>query len=207
MPLYQEVKNGLSNLNTDTIPASRKAVLQPLITVLKEKIARDEAIRLNFICTHNSRRSHLAQVWAQTWACFYNLKAVTCYSAGTDSTAVYPVVVRTLAKQGFSIMQLSKGSNPIYSIKYAPNEPPIMAFSKILDHPYNPLSEFIAVMTCDSASQVCPIVVGAEHRIAIPYKDPKAFDATAQQAKKYLERSLEIATELKYVFSNINIKP
>ena len=59
-------------------------------------------------------------------------------------------------------------------------------------------------MTCDSANEACPIVFGASIRIPIMFLDPKAFDNTPQQAEKYQERSLQIATELKYVFSKIN---
>ena len=60
-------------------------------------------------------------------------------------------------------------------------------------------------MTCSSADQGCPIVLGADKRIALTFEDPKAFDNTPLQKEKYLERSLQIATELKYVFENIKI--
>ena len=48
------------------------------------------------------------------------------------------------------------------------------------------------------------LLLGAEKRIPITFEDPKAFDNTPQQAEKYNERSLQIATELFYVFSQIN---
>jgi arsenate reductase len=44
-------------------------------------------------------------------------------------------------------------------------------------------------------------IAGAEKRIPITYEDP--FDNTPQQAEKYQERSLQIATEMLYVFSQI----
>ena len=47
------------------------------------------------------------------------------------------------------------------------------------------------------------LINGAEKRIPITYEDPKAYDNTPQQLEKYKERSLQIATEMKYVFSNI----
>ena len=59
-------------------------------------------------------------------------------------------------------------------------------------------------MTCSSADKGCPFIAGAEQRIPVTFEDPKAFDNTPQQAEKYKERSLQIATELKYVFSSIN---
>lgn len=58
-------------------------------------------------------------------------------------------------------------------------------------------------MTCSQADGGCPFISGAEKRIAITYDDPKAFDNTDQQTEKYNERSLQIATEMFYVFSQI----
>jgi arsenate reductase len=54
-------------------------------------------------------------------------------------------------------------------------------------------------MTCSQADgPFC-----SQKRIPITYEDPKAFDNTPQQAEKYQERSLQIATEMLYVFSQI----
>jgi arsenate reductase len=38
------------------------------------------------------------------------------------------------------------------------------------------------------------------------FEDPKAYDNTNLQNEKYIERGLQIATELKYVFSKVNTK-
>ena len=81
----------------------------------------------------------------------------------------------------------------------------VSALSKKLDDDFNPKSEFAAIMTCNSANEACPLVIGAEKRIPITFEDPKAYDNTSQQAEKYMERSLQIATELFYVFSQINL--
>jgi arsenate reductase len=135
---------------------------------------------------------------------YFNIKNVFCYSGGTEATALFPVVAETLQNSGFQIKTISKSENPIYSIKYTDNEHPIIGFSKKLDDDFNPKSEFAAIMTCDSANEACPFVPGAEKRIPITFEDPKAFDNTPQQAEKYNERSLQIATELFYVFSQIN---
>jgi arsenate reductase len=37
------------------------------------------------------------------------------------------------------------------------------------------------------------------------YEDPKVSDGTPQQQEVYQERSEQIATEMKYVFSKINL--
>lgn len=202
--LYKVISNTIESLDIASITADRQKVLQPLIDYLNEKVEAKESIRLNFICTHNSRRSHLSQIWAQTMAAFYNIDRVSCYSGGTEATAMFPKVSETLASQGFEILKLSQEDNPIYSIKFAKNEPAIIAFSKVFSSEFNPSSEFAAIMTCSSADEACPIVLGCDKRIAITYEDPKKSDGTPQQAEVYLERSLQIATEMKYVFANLD---
>ena len=92
----------------------------------------------------------------------------------------------------------------MYSIKYADNAHPVIAFSKKLDDEFNPKSGFAAIMTCSEADEGCPFIFGAEQRIPLTYDDPKAFDGSPLQTQKYQERSLQIATELFYVFSQIS---
>jgi arsenate reductase len=201
--IFDQIEQAISKLNTDKISGERKEILQPLALYIQSKTDTQESIRINFICTHNSRRSHLSQVWAQTMAYYFNVKNVQCYSGGTESTALFPMVAQTLKSTGFQIETISEGKNPVYSIKYAENEPPIIGFSKKLDDNFNPKSEFAAVMTCSQADGGCPFIAGTEKRIPITFEDPKAFDNSPMQAEKYQERSLQIATELFYVFSQI----
>lgn len=185
------------------VTEERKEILQPLIDYIQLKIDNNEAVNLNFICTHNSRRSHLSQVWAQTMAFHYSVNNVNCYSGGTEATALFSKVAVTLQNQGFQIQKLSDESNPLYAIKYSENEHPIICFSKTFDDEFNPRLNFAAIMTCTSADEGCPFIAGAEKRIPIRYNDPKMFDGTEQMDSKYLERSIEIASEMNYVFSKI----
>jgi arsenate reductase len=204
MKLFDKIETAISTLNVETISKERKTVLHPLVDFVNEKVKNEEEIRINFICTHNSRRSHLSQVWAQTMASHFDIKNVFCYSGGTAATALFPMVAETLTNSGFEINIISKGENPVYSIKYAENQHPIIGYSKKFDDDFNPKSKFTAIMTCSQADEGCPFIAGAEKRIPITFEDPKAFDNTPLQAQKYKERSLQIATELFYVFSQIN---
>ncbi|GAB2775568.1 arsenate-mycothiol transferase ArsC [Salinimicrobium soli] len=203
MAVYLEIQSFLSGLEPEGIPAERKEILQSLIQYLQEKVRKNEEIKLNFICTHNSRRSHLSQVWAQTLAHHFQIMNVVCYSGGTEATALYAAVLETLKKSGFQVQNLSQGNNPVYAIKYSEDRHPVIGFSKKVDDPFNPRTAFAAVMTCSEADEACPVVTGAEIRIPLTYEDPKKFDAMPQQAEMYLERSNQIATELMYVFSRI----
>ena len=136
---------------------------------------------------------------------FYNINNVFCYSGGTEATALFPSAAEALESSGFKITKLSEASNPIYAIKYSKTAHAVIGFSKTYDADFNPETEFAAILTCSSADKGCPFIPGAEKRIPITFEDPKAFDNTPQQAEKYKERSLQIATELNYVFSKIKI--
>lgn len=201
--LYSELKKTIENLNSNQISENRLAVLQPLSQYIQERVNEDQKIRLHFICTHNSRRSHFSQVWAQTLALYFNIENVLCYSGGTAVTALFPLVAQTFKKNGFHVEKISRGDNPIYTIKYAENEPALIGFSKTVEDNFNPQSCFAAIMTCSHADSECPLVNGAEARFPINFEDPKAFDDSPLNVQKYNEKSLEIATELFYVFSKI----
>ncbi|MDF0705916.1 low molecular weight phosphatase family protein [Flagellimonas okinawensis] len=203
MSHYKVLNDFISNLDISSITSERKQTLSPLVEYIQEKVTNGESIRLNFICTHNSRRSHLSQIWAQTMAHHFGVRNVSCYSGGTEATALFPMVASTLANTGFEVQMLSEGKNPVYGIKFSENEHPVICFSKRMDDDFNPKSDFAAIMTCSQADEGCPFVPGAEKRIPITYDDPKAFDNTPQQAEKYSERSKQIATEMFYVFSQI----
>lgn len=183
----------------------RKENLLPLIDSIQNKVEKNEVININFICTHNSRRSHLAQIWAQIASSYYKIPNIHCFSGGTEETALFPKVIEVLTQQGLHIFKISKGKNPVYAVRYKDTELPIIGFSKKYGHPFNPVSGFIAVMTCSQADGDCPFVTGAESRISIPYKDPKESDGKKNQQEVYYNRSLEIAQEMFYVFSQIKI--
>ncbi len=160
----------------------RKAVLQPLIEFIQQKHDQQQDININFICTHNSRRSHLSQIWAQSAASFYGVENVHCYSGGTEETAIFGKIVQTLEEQGYQFVQLSEGDNPVYSIKHDNNGAPLIGFSKKYDHPFNPVSSFAAVMTCSQADGGCPFIAGSEKRIPITFEDPKVSDNSPKQS-------------------------
>lgn len=185
------------------VSIERQAVLQPLVDYIQNKVNLQEQIRLNFICTHNSRRSHLSQIWAQTMAFHFNIKNVFCYSGGTEATAMFPKVAETLTNQGFEIQKISDIENPVYAVKFDENQHSIICFSKTYFDEFNPKTNFSAIMTCNNADEGCPMVFGAEVRFPIKYDDPKAFDGTELMNEKYAERSLQIASEMYYVFSQI----
>ena len=198
--LFNTIQNDVLN---QEICEDRKVVLQPLVFYIQEKVNDKQTINLNFICSHNSRRSHLAQIWAQFAAAYYNIPNINCYSGGTAETALFPKVIETLSNQGFQIFKITDSNNPIYAIKYDENSSPIIGFSKKYNDAFNPISNFAAILTCSQADEGCPFISGAEKRIPITYEDPKISDDTTEQTEVYQQRSFQIATEMMYIFSQI----
>ncbi len=205
MKLLYPIQKYIETLNTAILSEERKTVLQPLADYINLKIPTNQIIQLNFICTHNSRRSHLAQVWAQTLSEYFNVPNIQCYSGGTEATQVHPMVIKTLENCGFEISKERDIPNPNYKIRYAKNKSSLVVFSKKYDDEINPKNSFAAIMTCSQADEGCPFVAGSEKRISIMYEDPKVADGTPQQQQIYKERSEQIAVEMKYVFSRIVI--
>ncbi|MHC6200427.1 arsenate-mycothiol transferase ArsC [Elizabethkingia miricola] len=204
--MYQPLLENIQGIQKAfNINEERKNVLLLLISFIQKKINNKQRININFICTHNSRRSHLSQIWAQAAAAYFNIPEVYCYSGGTEETALFPKVTETLKIQGFNILKISESSNPVYAIKYSANTLPVIGFSKKYDNPFNPENLYAAVMTCSQADEACPFIAGAEVRIPVTYEDPKISDNTSEQAQVYAERSLQIAAEMLYVFSKIKI--
>lgn len=178
------------------IPAARRAELEQLAGFVRRQLDAGKAARLVFICTHNSRRSHLAQVWARTAAHVYGLSGVETYSGGTEATAFNPRAVAALERAGFRITAPDDGPNPRYSVRFSDEIEPMVCFSKVYDHPPNPTEDFCAVMTCSAADAGCPVVFGAAERIAIRYDDPKAADGSDHEVQTYNERCRQIAREM-----------
>lgn len=203
--VFPPISDVLNALDLDTIPNERKELLKPLAKAIEAKHEAGQPVLLNFICTHNSRRSVLSQVWAQAIAAQLDIPNVQSYSGGTEVTAIYPSILSTLQEQGFLISAINEGTNPHTGISYSAEEPPVIGFSKRYDDSFNPESSFIAIMTCSEADKGCPYLPQAEKRIALPFEDPKVSDGTPLEAETYKARSLQIATEIMFVFSNLNL--
>ena len=199
--MYASLEQFIKNLDTNTISDSRKEELKTLIEYVKNKRDMGSEVKLNFICTHNSRRSQLSQIWAQTVADYFDINVKT-FSGGVEVTAFNKTAVDTLQSQGFEV-ESTGVQNPLYELSYDENDAGIVAFSKLFDHPENPQSNFAAIMTCSHADENCPFIPGAEVRIPVRYEDPKIADGTPQEQEVYASRSIEIATEMKYVFAQV----
>ncbi len=201
--IYHPIQQKIDEFVKIEIPQERKKVLRPLIDYIQSKFDAKEEINLNYICTHNSRRSQFSQVWSTVAASVFGIKA-GAYSGGVEVTAFNERAIESLERFGFKV-SFQGETNPVYKIYFSDGFSPITGFSKLYDHPSSPKTNFAAVMTCSHADDNCPFIPGTERRIALNYEDPKAFDGTPEEAHMYDSRSTQIASELLFVFSNIKV--
>jgi len=187
----------------ETIASERRMVLNAIAADITARLQADKAADLTFICTHNSRRSHMSQIWAQTAAYYYGLNTVHAFSGGTQATACNCRTVAAMRRVGFDIEDATTGDNPIYLVRYATDRPVIRAYSKLYNADGNPRRDFIALMTCSVADKTCPVVEGASARYAIHYADPRLCDDTPAETSAYNERCREIAREMFYIMSEV----
>lgn len=187
---------GALTRKASTVSAERVKDLERLSGVVIRSVKDTGRARIIFICTHNSRRSQLAQVWLQYWTGSYGISGVSAFSGGTETTAFNTRMVLALERAGFAFEQSGDPWNPHYRMTSPNLGRESLFFSKRYDDPANPRENFIAVMVCGQADADCPFIPGAYGRSALPYEDPKAYDGTDREAEAYDRKVLEIGVEM-----------
>jgi arsenate reductase len=202
--LFNSLTNYIeSRIESDhNIDELRKQQLSKISEYIRSKKKENKKARLIFICTHNSRRSHLAHIWTSSLAAYFEYPFIECYSGGTEATAFNPHAVAALERAGFEIINPG-GKNPEYLVSIGEKIEPMVCYSKVFDDAANPKKEFAAVMVCSDADENCPYIAGAEKRFSLPYEDPKIADGTEQESAKYDERCEQIAVEMLYMMKQI----
>lgn len=184
------------------IPDERKEQLRKISDAIRAKRCCGSPAKVTFICTHNSRRSHLCQIWTATLAEYLGLDDVQTFSGGTEVTAFNLRAVDALKRVGFTV-EYPGGENPNYRLFFDDKSEPLLCFSKAFDDASNPKENYVAVMTCTEADRNCPVVTGASLRFKLPYRDPGEADGTSEETQVYDERCKEIATEMLYLMSKV----
>lgn len=200
--MFQPIRAFLQEIEKefDQILDERKEILSKISDFVQSKYNNNEPIKLVYICTHNSRRSHFGQVAAALVAAYYNIDNVHTFSGGTEATAFHPNAINALQSIGFQVVANENETNPVYRVSFGV-EQSTSCFSKVYNHEANPKEDFAAIMTCSDAEQNCPYIPGVNLRIGTIYNDPKKSDGTPEQQATYLARFRQIATETMYAFS------
>ena len=187
-----------------TLPTKRINLLKSLSLFITSKLKKKQPIHLLYICTHNSRRSQLGQIWGQVMGEYFEIPHLFTYSGGTKVTTCHPNILTTLNDQGFKITS-GENKNPLNKICYSDELRSIELWSKKYNDTANPRKDFLALMTCSAADKNCPLIVDAKKRISLNYEDPKISDGTKQQEATYQKISLQIASEMSWVMKNAKL--
>ena len=159
----------------------------PTLEAIALSFSKEDNLKVNFICTHNSRRSHFCEILFRTAAHYYGLKNVQTFSGGTESTSLYPEVAEIFFKN-----LERKETTPIL-------------FSKKYNIEYNAQGNYHAVMVCDSANETCPVVHGCIERHSLIYEDPKKSDGKQNQSNEYDKTLTKIASELAFIIRRFSL--
>jgi len=206
MSLFPQLQTLAADLESRQVSPERQSLLNGFADLIAAGLKTEQTVALTFVCTHNSRRSHLSQVLAATAATHHGIEGILCCSGGTEATACNERTVAAFERAGYAVTNTSGGDNPIYEIAFADDLPPLRAWSKVYNQDGNPESDYIAVMTCTHADEHCPIVFGAKQRVSLPYRDPKEADGTPDEAATYDARLREIGAEMFFLLRRVKEK-
>ncbi|GIW97924.1 MAG: arsenate reductase [Pirellulaceae bacterium] len=184
------------------LPQPRRRLLTDAARTIRPHLSH-ASLRLAFICTHNSRRSQFAQVWATVAASLYGIDRVAVVSAGTEVTACHPHVIQSLQRCGMVVKTTTPPPNPRYEVSFADDVPPVILYSKRFDGLPEASSPLFALMCCDEAAEACPVIPGTLQRISLSYRDPKWADGTAEAVTAYDECRDTIGREMLFLFDQL----
>lgn len=197
MSLLNKKINDLKNAQA-SILSNRKVQLDDAGEILKKLYHQKGFLRLNFICTHNSRRSVAAEVWAYVLIKHFKLENITVYSGGTEATQVKESIIKAFKYFGLRFNKERKKLNPKYTLDRNHS-----CFSKKYDDPHNPQEDYVGIMVCDDAYESCPIIRGGIARIGLTFKDPKYSDNTPEEAIVYQNTVQLIGVEIYYLLQKL----
>ncbi|BDD11434.1 arsenate reductase (plasmid) [Fulvitalea axinellae] len=194
-------------LELAAVPANRVSEIERLAESIKSTLRIRDFVNLSFICTHNSRRSHIAQVWAGALAVHFGFdeKRIRTFSGGTVITVPNVRVISGLRRAGFEVDPITCSKGPAYLVTFAPDYPPIKLYSKLYDDPSNPKQDFYAIITCQEANKACPAGIGTDHRSLLKYEDPQRYDDTPLEDIMYDKCIREIGREMYLLMSKVRV--
>jgi protein-tyrosine-phosphatase len=204
LSLFPKLEAFFERIKAEKSAEQHRTDREKIASYIASEMSAGRQAQLIFICTHNSRRSQLAEFWASALAFRLDLP-LAAFSGGTSVTALYPEVAGSLKRSGVTVKN-DLGENPLFKLSFAEGEEPPEQFSKTFDDKRNPQKHFAAVMLCSDAEQNCPFVPGADARFSLPFEDPKVSDGTYFQQQTYDNTSLGIAAEIYDILKSAKTK-
>ena len=184
----------------NNVPDSTQEQLKVAGTYIINRLNNGQIASISFVCEHNSRKSHLGQIWTTLATQYYQLDHVKCYSGGTTPTYVNQRIINALGNTGIQISEKGiAGHGPKYLLDYGKSSRGFEIFSKRFDHPMNPDTNYLAISLCLNPDECCPISYGADKQLSIPYEDLQPFGNTPLESAKYDEQCRMVARDMFYM--------
>ena len=181
----------------------RTSSLMSVSKYIRKKSINKNKVNLVFICTHNSRRSQLAQVWAYVASRYYKLDYIVTFSGGTEVSKFNLNAISSLKRAGLEVKKFNNQKPFFYLVKSSKKDLGLKCFSKKYNSDWNPKNNFISIITCSNADKECPNIVGADKKVFIPYKDPKFSDGSDLKKAIYDQSCFIIAQEMFFIMKNV----
>ena len=138
----------------------------------RRRPSTDQAIRVLFVCTHNSARSQIAEALLRE----YGGPAFEVFSAGTEVTRVHPLALRALADVGVDASAARSKS-----------------ITEFLDERFD-----YVITVCDRARETCPVFPGSENTLHWGLDDPSEVQGSdADRLEAFRQARLQISTRLR----------
>ena len=208
--LFKKVREYSATLENefDQIPDNHRQSLEQIGDYLLQKLQSNKDAKVLLISRHNSRRSHMGQLWLMTAAEYYGIGNVATFSGGIEPTELDSRVIRALKKCGFKISTTKRSENPTYLTSNGPGNS-YMVFAKQYNGGQNPTSDFIAVVLSEVVNKKLETIPGADKKVPMLYEDLENFDGSPEEERKYDEGCRQIARAMFYVMQytkkNLNI--
>lgn len=138
----------------------------------------DTAVRVLFLCTHNSARSQMAEALLR----HMGGGRVDVFSAGTEVTRVHPLALDTLQRQGIETEGLH---------------------SKHLTDFLGQQFDYV-ITVCDRANESCPIFPGDPERIHWSFPDPSAVSDPNEQRIAFAQVFASLEKRIKLLLTLID---
>ena len=188
----------LADLNARVDPTRRPALRSCAAAIARQLDARGE-VSVVAVCTHNSRRSQLAEVWLAVASAAAGLGGVSVCSGGSDPVAVAPGAIAVLRERGFRVEADTADANPRLRVRGHGIEREL--YAKPLGEAVAgvPLRGGVALMVCAAADAACPPVPQVGYRARLPFADPRHADGTPGEAAAYRAASDRIEAEMRWL--------
>lgn len=142
--------------------------------------ATGPAVRILFLCTHNSARSQMAEGIARV----LGKTRVEVFSAGIDASVVHPDAVRVLSNMQIDIrQQVPKHINQFVGQSF----------------------DYI-ITVCDRARETCPVFPDDPEHIHWSFPDPTTIDDTAERYRQFQVIAGELVIRIHRLFLLIDKK-